>query len=306
MFPQFCLGSFLSSLSPLRVFKQPDALMKAFILVPILLLSFLPEGLSAATPPIKAKQGEAVALSLKFEPGVSSVQGIFLNQKIPFFKKSKEEFLALIGIDMAQSPGPQPFEVIWRQGEEAKREAYVIDVIEGAFGTEAITLPKEMVDLDPPALVRVEDEKAQILRVFSQSEDQKGWEGRFLVPVAGKILGTFGFRRMLNGQLRNQHSGEDIGAPLGTPVLASNDGKIVLVGDFYFNGHSVVIDHGMGLFTMYFHLLGATVKEGDSVSRGETIGFVGKSGRATGPHLHWGARLNGARVNPFSLISSVK
>lgn len=280
--------------------------MKSFIFVSSLLLSFLSEGLRAEALSIKAKQGEVVSLSLKFEPGVRLVHGIFLNQKIPFFKKSAEEFFALIGIDMAQAPGPQPLEVVWRKGEEVRREVHVIDVIAGAFGTEAITLPKEMVDLDPTTLARVNDEKAQILRVFNQSEDQRRWEGRFLVPVEGKILGTFGFRRMLNGQLRNQHSGEDIGAPLETSVLASNDGKIVLVGDFYFNGHSVVIDHGMGLFTMYFHLLSATVKEGDLVKRGEAIGLVGKSGRATGPHLHWGARLNSARVNPFSLVSSVK
>ncbi|MDC4224937.1 MAG: M23 family metallopeptidase [Candidatus Manganitrophus sp.] len=106
----------------------------------------------------------------------------------------------------------------------------------------------------------------------------------------------------MNGQPRNPHTGEDISAPLGTPVLASNGGRVILVGDFYFNGQSVIIDHGLGLFSMYFHLAETTVKEGDVVAKGQAIGSVGQSGRATGPHLHWGVRLNGARVNPFSLI----
>jgi murein DD-endopeptidase MepM/ murein hydrolase activator NlpD len=116
------------------------------------------------------------------------------------------------------------------------------------------------------------------------------------------MAGTFGLKRTINGQPRNPHSGEDIYAPEGTTVATSNDGIVTLIGDFFFSGKSIVIDHGLGLYTMYFHLSEVRVGQGEKVSKGQTIGLVGATGRATGPHLHWGARLNGARVNPFSLV----
>jgi murein DD-endopeptidase MepM/ murein hydrolase activator NlpD len=151
----------------------------------------------------------------------------------------------------------------------------------------------------------VEKEAQQFKNTFSKSVDEKLWHGPFMVPVAGVSAETFGQKRIINGQEKNPHTGEDIKAPSGTDIFASNDGKIVLSGDFFFNGLSLVIDHGGGLFTMYFHLSAMEVKEGDFVKKGRLIGQVGQSGRATGPHLHWGARLHGARVNPFSLVKAV-
>jgi murein DD-endopeptidase MepM/ murein hydrolase activator NlpD len=107
---------------------------------------------------------------------------------------------------------------------------------------------------------------------------------------------------MINGQLRSPHNGEDITAEAGTAVLATNDGVARLIVDHYFSGKGVFLDHGLGLYSMYFHLSEILVREGQRVSRGQVIGKVGASGRTTGPHLHWGIRLNGARVNPYSLI----
>ncbi len=106
----------------------------------------------------------------------------------------------------------------------------------------------------------------------------------------------------LQAKPRRSHTGEDISAPTGTPILAPNAGKVVLVGHFFFNGRSVVIDHGLGLISMYFHLSAVDVEKGALVKTGEQIGLVGKSGRVTGPHLHWGMRLNGARVDPYAFV----
>lgn len=255
-----------------------------------------------AQSPIQAKQGEILSLTLQLKGPVDSAVGKFLNQQIHFFETANRGHAALIGIDLDQAPGPHSFEVVWERGEATGTESYLIEVLPASFGTENLKLPKGMVDLDPPTLARVEKEQKQQREVFDVSIPRKLWEGEFLRPVSGKVAGTFGLRRIMNGQPRNPHTGEDITAPEGTPVVASNSGKVILVGDFYFNGHSVIIDHGLGLFSMYFHLSKATVKEGETVKKGEQIGLVGKSGRATGPHLHWGMRLNGARVNPFSLI----
>jgi murein DD-endopeptidase MepM/ murein hydrolase activator NlpD len=121
------------------------------------------------------------------------------------------------------------------------------------------------------------------------------------MPTEGSVQYTFGRRRVINGQPRNPHTGEDISAPQGAPVAAINYGTVRLVADQFFSGKSVVIDHGLGLYSMYFHLSEIAVRVGDLVAKSQVIGAVGATGRASGPHLHWGVRLNGARVNPLSL-----
>ncbi len=257
---------------------------------------------SAGQPPIQIKQGDIFSLTLQLEARLDSAIGKFLNQEIRFYETADKRYAALIGIDLDQAPGNHFMEVTWKKGETTGTESYLVEVLPASFGTESLKLPKGMVDLDPPTLARVEKEQRQQKEIFDVSIPRKLWDGPFLRPVEGTIAGTFGLRRIMNGQPRNPHTGEDIKAPEGTSVTASNTGKVILVGNFYFNGHSVIIDHGLDLFSMYFHLLKVTVKEGEIVKKGDQIGAVGQSGRATGPHLHWGMRLNGARVNPFSLV----
>jgi murein DD-endopeptidase MepM/ murein hydrolase activator NlpD len=128
------------------------------------------------------------------------------------------------------------------------------------------------------------------------------WRSNFVEPVNGKRTGIFGSVRIMNGQPRNPHNGEDIGAPLGAEVAATNDGIVRITVDHIFSGKGIFIDHGLGFYTMYFHLSEVLVKDGDLITAGQIIGKVGATGRATGPHLHWGVKLNGARVNPYSLL----
>ena len=120
--------------------------------------------------------------------------------------------------------------------------------------------------------------------------------------MEGRPGSRFGLRRWINGERKNSHTGMDIKAPEGQPVKAANSGRVALVGDFFFAGRAVFLDHGQGVYTMYFHLSKIDVEEGQKVSKGEVLGLVGMTGRATGPHLHWGARLGGARVDPASLV----
>lgn len=129
------------------------------------------------------------------------------------------------------------------------------------------------------------------------------WREGFILPIEGKISGNFGNQRIFNGIPKSPHSGTDIAAPEGTPVKASGSGVVVLSGkDYFYTGNMVMIDHGRQLTTIYAHLKDATVKEGDKVRQGDVIGHVGKTGRATGPHLHWGASLNNVRFRPHSLL----
>jgi murein DD-endopeptidase MepM/ murein hydrolase activator NlpD len=128
------------------------------------------------------------------------------------------------------------------------------------------------------------------------------WKGRFIDPLPGKAVGTpFGVRRIINDIPKNSHSGVDITADEGDPVKAPNDGVVILVDNQFFSGNSVVLDHGQGIYTMFFHLSKATVKYGQAVRKGDVIALVGATGRATGAHLHWGVRVQGAKVDPLEL-----
>ena len=137
----------------------------------------------------------------------------------------------------------------------------------------------------------------------SAADSYRFWSEGFILPVEGRISGHFGNQRIFNGVPKSPHSGTDIAAPEGTPVKASAAGKVVLSGkDYFYTGNMVIIDHGYGLQTIYAHLKDATVVAGDDVRQGDIIGHVGKTGRATGPHLHWGASLNNVRFRPHSLL----
>ena len=249
-----------------------------------------------------AKQGEVLYLTLITEGNATSVQGRFHNRSIPFFKTGREgEFGALVGIDMADEPAPVGLTAAITYTDGRQERLYRVVVQAEEFRVQSMTLPKGQVEPDVAALKRINLEKEKVQAVLAGLTPERLWTAGFLVPVEGTVTGAFGSKRILNGQPRNQHSGEDIAAPLGAPVKAANDGIVRLMDDQFFSGISVILDHGLGLFTMYFHLDSAAVKEGARVKRGDVIGTVGQSGRATGPHLHWAAWLNGSRVNPFSL-----
>lgn len=251
---------------------------------------------------IKVKQGGVVLLSITPGKGVESLRGGFEGKTIPFFQASDGIYTMLLGIDMVQKVGHRPFVVRWRKHGKSLSKNYQIKVVEADFGIQRLTLPKGKVDLDSPTLIRVKKEKKRMLAAFKNSLPEKLWQGNFIAPVSGLRQGTFGRKRIINGQPRRPHTGEDISAPEGEAILATNGGRVVLVGDYFFNGQSIVIDHGFGLFSMYFHLSEMLVVEGQRLKRGQIIGKVGKTGRVTGPHLHWGMRLNGARIDPFSLV----
>ncbi len=264
-------------------------------------LSVLPQLASAETA-IQVKQGAIARMTLRLSAPISSLVGRFKNRNIPYFETQKGVYIALLGIDMDQALGPLPFVSTWKSAGKTFTQKNIIEVQAAKFGLQELTLPKKKVDLDAPTLKRVRSEKSLMKAAFAESQPERLWQGTFIAPVTGRRQGTFGRRRLINGKPRRSHTGEDISAPTGTPILAPNAGKVVLVGHFFFNGRSVVIDHGLGLISMYFHLSAVDVEKGAFVKTGEQIGLVGKSGRVTGPHLHWGMRLNGAKVDPYAFV----
>jgi murein DD-endopeptidase MepM/ murein hydrolase activator NlpD len=214
-------------------------------------------------------------------------------------------WVALIGVDLDTRPGV----VGWRVTRPSTTKnggalaAGAVTVRPRTFPTQQLTLPKGMVDLDAPTLARVEIERGALRAALADGVRERLWRGPFRAPVeGGQPTGGFGLRRVINGQPRSPHAGYDWAAPVGTPVLATNAGRVALVAEHFFAGRNVVLDHGLGLFTLYYHLAETRVEAGDPVLAGQVIGAVGATGRVTGPHLHFAVLLGGARVDPEALL----
>jgi murein DD-endopeptidase MepM/ murein hydrolase activator NlpD len=164
----------------------------------------------------------------------------------------------------------------------------------------------KMVNPDPKDLVRIERETKQMLAQYERFSPLHASPFPLLRPADGAISSQFGFRRILNGEPRNPHTGMDIAADTGTPILSPAAGTISLIGNFYFNGNTVFVDHGAGLISMFCHLSAVDVKEGETVDRGKAVGKVGATGRATGPHLHWSLSMNGERIDPSAVLTAFR
>ncbi|MBI3355560.1 MAG: M23 family metallopeptidase [Nitrospirae bacterium] len=252
------------------------------------------------------KQGQIVVVKVPTDEAVTHVEGSFLGRTISFFADTRpgepKGFVGLLGVDMQDEPGTHELAIEVKNGEQSRKLSYNILVVKEKFLVEHLKLPKDKVDLDEKSLARWKAEQEQVREVLATDSQMKLWQPSFVEPVNGRRTGVFGSVRIMNGQARNPHNGEDIGAPLGAEVAATNDGVVRLTVDHIFSGKGIYLDHGLGFYSMYFHLSEVLVKDGDLVKAGQIVGKVGATGRATGPHLHWGVKLNGARVNPYALL----
>jgi Peptidase family M23/Peptidase family M23 N-terminal domain len=209
---------------------------------------------------------------------------------------------AVVGVPLANPAGAQTLTVL--EGDQGAR-MIPFEVGPHDYDAQHITLSnRRMVDPGRADLQRIEREQESINRAFATWSDAAPESLGFDLPTTGRISSTFGLRRFFNDEPRQPHSGLDIAAPAGTPIVAPAAGTVIETGEYFFNGNSVFIDHGQGLITMYNHLSRIDVAKGARVARGERIGLVGQTGRVTGPHLHWTVSLNNARVDPALFLSN--
>jgi murein DD-endopeptidase MepM/ murein hydrolase activator NlpD len=207
---------------------------------------------------------------------------------------------AVVGVPLATRPGAQKLKVTSSKG--TSEVAFTIK--DKRYRTQELKIANQrQVEPLPEDLARIARENARTEKALSTFSTELGPTFQLRLPVRGVRSDTFGSRRIFNGQPRNPHSGMDIAAKTGTPIQSPAEGIVLDVGDFFFNGNTVFIDHGFGLVTMYCHLSKVDVKVGDRLTSGQVFGEVGATGRVTGPHLHFGVGLNRAMVDPALLLT---
>ena len=264
--------------------------------------------LSAANP----TQGSLLLLELRSTTEtVTGIKATWDNREIPFWHEpphtdtSPGVWRALLGVDLELKPQDYPLTLTAKAESAGEISCSVaINVAQGKFATENLKVAPNFVEPNPEQLARAEAERQHLRAIFATVTNERLWEGPFHYPLAGITAGrNFGKRRVLNGKPGSPHGGVDFPAPAGTPVLAAQRGRVVLAEPLYFSGNTVILDHGLGLYTFYAHFESISVQPGDIVDTGAVLGKVGATGRVTGPHLHWAATVNRSRTNPLDLIS---
>jgi len=272
-------------------------MMKHLFFITVMLLAATP----AHAETYRAVQGDILTIERELPSG--SIALHCFGKRWPVIQSKTGLVKAWVGVDLKTRPGNHPLK--WSvDNSKGKTEQFIenIAVTEGEFRISHITVDKKMAVFGKEELKRIRaDQKllkdSYVADVNAQPDLQISG-----MPVEGIMSTPFGAQRYVNGEPRSPHSGIDIAAPEGTPVITPLAGKVLVVSEMYLNGNTVAIGHGHGVVSVFSHLKSASVKEGDWIEASNKIGEVGKTGRATGPHLHWGIRFMQARINPESML----
>jgi hypothetical protein len=225
-----------------------------------------------------------------------------LGLPVRFSSAGNGTFEGLLGADLAQKPGTYPLvvEVTRPVGPPEKLQSSVT-VSARRFPTRRLRVSPQFVEPSPQDAARMASDAKRLNDIFAGVSERR-WHGPFKAPVDGPNTSNFGSRSVFNGQPRAPHAGVDYAGKVGTPIVAPNSGRVVLADSLFLTGNTVVLDHGLGLFSLFAHLSQVDVHAGDDLATGSLVGLVGQTGRVTGPHLHWSVRVGAARVDPALLM----
>jgi hypothetical protein len=253
-----------------------------------------------AQPPLT--EGTLAWVRVLIETGSNLVGGEAGGEPLHFERTADSSFQALVGVPVEVGDS-YPVTVFLKRGETTDTVVRSLPVRPGAYLNEVLAVPPAFVRPDSVTAARIQSEIARSREVSRRSQERpRIWRGPFRTPRSSRITSPFGTARMFNGEVRSRHLGTDFAGTVGAPVRAAGRGVVALVADFYLAGRAIYIDHGAGLVTAYFHLSRSYVRPGQIVAPGQRIGAVGRSGRVTGPHLHWVARYGAISVDPMSLL----
>jgi murein DD-endopeptidase MepM/ murein hydrolase activator NlpD len=260
--------------------------------------------------PARAVQGGLLRLEVHRQTALANVTGEWTGRdairSVPFWRDTryKNLFHGFLGIDLTKPPGKYNLQLnVQPESSDSVSCAVSISVAAGKFPEEKLTVAPKYVEPSPEDAKRAAEDGEKLRAIFATVTPEKLWVGAFRLPLPGiHTARNFGRRRVLNGTPGSSHSGVDIPAAAGTAIHASQRGRVVLAENLYFAGNTVVIDHGLGIYTFYGHMQKIGVNVGDTVAAGAVIGRVGSTGRATGPHLHWGLTVDDSRVNALDIV----
>jgi murein DD-endopeptidase MepM/ murein hydrolase activator NlpD len=258
--------------------------------------------IAIATASRALQPGELVVVTLIPGPEAADVKVTVFGRSVLAFSIGADRWQALVGIDLDQPPGTYSITADARQRSELITGTQPLVVRPKTFATRTLRVAPEFVAPPPSLQERIDRETALLRQVYSRSAPERLWQAPFTRPVPQPTNSRFGTRSVFNGQPRSPHAGTDFLSGAGTPVKAPNAGRIAVARDLFFSGNTVIIDHGLGVFSVLAHLSRIDVSEGDLLEGGQIVGLVGATGRVTGAHLHWAVRVGGARVDPLSFL----
>jgi murein DD-endopeptidase MepM/ murein hydrolase activator NlpD len=274
----------------------------------VVLLAGRGRGASAVDIHVVARSvrpGELVVLTITPAAGAAGVAVRAFEQQVPTYMLRAGVWQALVGIDLDQKPGNYTVTVEAHAGADTLRGEETLVVRPRTFATRTLRVDPEFVNPGEALLARIESDAVFLRDVMERSAPERLWRAPFVRPVPDPANSRFGTRSVFNGEVRRPHGGADFLSAAGTPVRAPNAGRVAAARDLFFTGNTVVVDHGLGVVSLLAHLSAMDVQEGQTVAAGQIVGRVGATGRVTGPHLHWGVTVAGARVDPLSVLAVV-
>ncbi len=240
---------------------------------------------------IKYEKTEKVAL-LKAE---------FENNEIPFFPESPTTYYSYFGVPFNHPPGLFQISIKYKEGDQEKMLGLPLKINAGNYPSEILKVDPKQVHPSLKDLKRIKKESTEVGLIYKKILGERFWKTTFHFPITTPITSPYGTKRIYNGELQSFHSGLDLKAPEGTPIYSSAPGIVALAKNLFVAGNAILLNHGYGIFTLYAHLQKINVKKGEKISENFLIGYSGKTGRANGPHLHWGAIVNRVKINPIEL-----
>lgn len=270
-----------------------------------------PQDVCLKNSPAQPGQGEAMLLTVTSKSNVTPTSLVFQGKTLSFQPCPPEIehsadgsscHFTLVSIPMGITPGSHNMAIDISRAGHMERLTVPLQIVSKQYPEEHLTVEPKMVEFPPEILRRIKEEQAALITSMNGETNRMYWTPWFVWPVPEEIKSPFGLKRFFNGQPRAPHAGIDLKGGIGDPVRAANNGRIVFLRDCYLSGNTMVIDHGCGLYSIYCHLSKTYVGLEEEVKKNQLIGEVGKTGRATGPHLHWGISLHGIRIDPQSLM----
>ena len=248
--------------------------------------------------------GSIVLITVKTPAPDPKITGTFEESEFSFFAspdRGEGTYEGVMAIPFNHKSGETKVTIHASAGTDVKNEELTFNIVDGNYPSEALKVDERRVNPRKKDMKRIKREIKEVHKIYAISTPHKFWKGPFELPIQSDVTSQFGTKRMLNGEMQTFHRGLDLRAKVGTPIHSAAPGKVVLAKSLFFTGNTVLVDHGYGIYTLYAHMSRIKVKLGQEITDHKLIGLSGKTGRVSGPHLHWGAIVQRTQVNPMDL-----